>query len=88
MTEKKLQARIINDLESRGWEVVKVIRCNKSGWPDIQAHKNKITVFIECKAEGKEARPLQVYQHQRLQRQGFEVFVFDTWEAYFKCFYI
>lgn len=82
MGESKLQARIINDLELHGWEVVKIIRCNKSGWPDVQAYKNNIAVFIECKDINKEAKPLQLFRHNKLRKQGFIVAVIDTWEGY------
>ena len=82
MKESKLQSKIIDDLELLGWEVHKVMKSNKSGWPDVEAFKNRITIFIETKTTGKEARPLQTYRHGKLRDQGFQVFVIDTWEMY------
>ena len=82
MRESKLQSKIIDDLKLYGWEVLKMMKGNEAGWPDIFAFKNKVTVFIEVKKQGKEAENLQQYQHRRLQAQGFQVFVIDTWEQY------
>lgn len=82
MKERDLQAKIIEDLELSGWEVNKVIKSNKSGWPDVEAFRNKVTVFIETKTTGKEAKKLQLYRHRRLRAQGFLVFVIDKWEDY------
>jgi Holliday junction resolvase len=82
MKERDLQAKIIENLELSGWEVNKVIKSNKSGWPDVEAFKNKVTVFIETKTTGKEAKKLQLYRHRKLKAQGFMVFVIDTWEEF------
>jgi Holliday junction resolvase len=80
--ESKLQRKIIQDLELDGWEVNKVMKSNKAGWPDLEAFRNKITIFIETKSRGKKAKPIQEYVHRRLRAQGFSVFVIDTWDAY------
>lgn len=80
--ESKLQRKIRLDLEKNGWEVVKIIICSKPGWPDLQAYKNKRTIFIEAKAPKKSAEPLQEYRHDKLRDQGFEVYVTRTWEEY------
>jgi Holliday junction resolvase len=85
--ESKLQRKIIQDLELSGWEVNKVMKSNKAGWPDLEAFRNKITVFIETKSKGKKANPLQKYQHRKLEAQGFQVFVTDTWECYMQIKY-
>lgn len=82
MMEGKLQSKIINDLEISGWEVNKVMKSNKAGWPDIEAFRWKVTIFIETKSEGKKARPLQLYIHRKLIKQGFQVFVIDSWDEY------
>ncbi len=85
--ESRLQAKIINDLELSGWEVLKMMKGNKSGWPDVFAFKNKIAVFIEVKKKGEVADDLQKYVHRRLEAQGFQVFVIDTWESYLQIKY-
>ena len=35
MTESKYQNKIIKDFESRGWFVLKLIKTNKNGIPDL-----------------------------------------------------
>lgn len=80
--ESKLQSKIIEDLELHGWEVLKMMKGNRAGWPDIFAFRDKVTIFIEAKSEGEEAKDLQKYVHRRLRAQGFKVFVIDTWEQY------
>lgn len=61
---------------------MKVIRCNLSGWPDVNGFKNKKAIFIEVKDEGEKTEPLQDYRHEELRKQGFEVYVIDKWEDY------
>ena len=80
--ESKLQRKIILDLKSKGFVVNKVIRCNNSGWPDLEAFRNGEVIFIEVKDENKKADPLQEYVHEILNAQKFKVFVVDTWELY------
>lgn len=82
--ESKLQAKIIKHLKSCGWLVNKIIRCSNAGWPDIECYRNKIAVFIEGKAKGKKAKPLQEYRHEQLRGQGFEVYTIDNFEDYLK----
>lgn len=80
--ESKLQKKIIRDLKLLGWIPLKVVLSNMPGFNDIVAFKNKKTVFIEAKDEGKKAEPLQEYRHNILKQHGFNVFVIDTWEDY------
>lgn len=49
-----------------------------NGWPDVQAHKDGETLFIEFKAQGKNPKPLQSVRHMQLQYQGFEILVIDN----------
>lgn len=79
--ESKLQKKIRADLEKSGWVVHKVIS-SKPGWPDLECFCNNVALFLEVKAKGKKARPLQEYRHKILKAQGFSVFVIDTWEQY------
>jgi hypothetical protein len=62
----------------------KVILCSENGWPDIQAFKNGKTLFIEAKKPGEKASPLQLYRHDKLRLQGFEVYVIDSIEEFNK----
>lgn len=77
MRESEIQRKIIKKLEAAGWLVNKILSCSKPGWPDLEAYRNKVVVFIECKIPGKQARDLQLYRHRKLREQGFEVIVAD-----------
>lgn len=73
--ESEIQLAITKHLQAKGWLVVKIIQTNLNGWPDLQAHKDGRTVFIEVKTPGKLPDDLQVYRHKKLRDQGFEVIV-------------
>lgn len=79
--ESKLQKKIRVDLEKSGWIVHKV-DSSKPGWPDLEAFRNNVALFLEVKSVGKKANPLQEYRHKLLREQGFKVFVVDKWEQY------
>ena len=80
--ESKVQAKIIKDLESRGWLVVKAINLSKNGFPDVMAFRNGKTIFVEVKAEGKKPSELQKYRIKQLTDAGFSAFVSDSFELY------
>ena len=75
MRESEIQSKIIKFLESKQWLVVKIIKTNKNGWPDLQAHKDGITIFIEVKSETGKVSELQKYRHKQLQEQGFKTII-------------
>jgi len=76
--ESKIQAANIKRLEKDGYYVVKIITCNKNGFPDIMALKDGKASFIEFKKTGKKLRPLQEFRANELKRQGFEVKLIDS----------
>ena len=81
--ESRLQRKIRIDLEKDGWDVLKIMLCNQPGYPDLECKKALRRIFyIECKAKGKQADPLQEYVHKKLRKMGFPVFVIDSWEQY------
>jgi Holliday junction resolvase len=55
MNESEIQKEIINYLESNRYYVVKVIRANKNGVPDILFCKDGKFCAIEVKAKGKKS---------------------------------
>lgn len=75
MLESQIQEKIIAEYEKAGWLVVKIIQTNKNGWPDLQCHKDGVTIFIECKSKKGKLSPLQIFRHQQLGEQGFKVIV-------------
>lgn len=76
------------NLEKDGWYVVKVILCNKNGFPDLILFKGSKSVFFEIKSQNKEAKKLQEHRHKELQAHGFTTFVIDTWDQYLKIKYL
>lgn len=78
MRESVVQKGVITIYEKRGWLVVKIIQSTKNGWPDLQCHKNGITVFIEVKTPRGKVSKLQEFRHDELKRQGFKVLIIDN----------
>lgn len=76
--ESEVQTKVIAKFERAGWLVVKILQCTKNGWPDLQCHKNSVTIFIECKATGEIAGTLQLYRHEELRKQNFKVLIIDN----------
>jgi hypothetical protein len=80
LKESIIQKKIRLQYEADGWLVVKIIQTTKNGWPDLQLHKNNTTIFIETKATGKTASPLQRYRHKQLREKGFTVLTKDNYD--------
>jgi hypothetical protein len=66
------QSRLIADFKKQGYIVLKHIRLNENGFPDLQLLKNGVSIFIEVKEGSDTLKPLQMYQIDRLIKQGFE----------------
>ena len=73
MKEQQLQAKKIKQLEALGWYVVKIIKCNKNGMPDLIAFKGKEFIFIEMKTAIGKISQLQKYRIEELRNHGFTV---------------
>ena len=78
--ESEIQKFTIKLLESKGWLVVKIIQTSKNGWPDLQAIKNGITIYIECKRQGEIPAKLQIFRHEQIEKAGATVLVIDSKE--------
>jgi Holliday junction resolvase len=75
MKEQLIQSKIIKQLEADGWYVLKLIKTNKNGIPDIVAFRNNEFQFIEVKTEKGVLSELQKYRINELQDLGFKVYV-------------
>jgi hypothetical protein len=75
MRESALQERIIRKAEADGWMVIKIIRANVSGLPDLLLLRDGEARFVEVKRPGRMATPLQELMHRRLRAAGFSVVV-------------
>jgi len=78
MLEKDLQRQIISEAEKMGYYVVKILQCNKNGFPDLLLLKDGKAMCIEVKSQGKKARPLQIYRHNELAKYGITTHVIDN----------
>jgi hypothetical protein len=78
MLESQLQRAIIQKLTAEGWLVIKLIKTNTNGIPDLLCHRQGRTAYIEVKRPGYKPTPLQSYRHQQLQDQGISVFIIDN----------
>lgn len=81
MTEQAIQSKITKHYESKGWEVIKLMKCNKNGYPDLMLLKDGTTRFIEVKKPGGKIAELQKYRIKQLRQQGFDAVVMDGIES-------
>lgn len=76
MTEQKIQAKRIKQLEREGWYVIKLTVTNKTGIPDLIAVKHNDVLFIECKRPNGVVSKIQEYRHNELRKKGIKVEIF------------
>lgn len=79
MTEQQIQSKIIKKLEQDGYFVLKLIKCNKSGIPDLLAVKENNTMFIEVKRPGGKLSELQKVRIKELREKNINV---KIWQDY------
>lgn len=76
MLEQDYQKKISDKLESEGWYVIKLIKTNKNGIPDLIAIKeNEKPLFIECKTPKGILSDLQIFRLIELNLKGFQTYV-------------
>jgi len=68
------QTKTIKKLKSNGWKVLKMIRLNESGFPDLIALKDGKAIFVECKEKKDTLKPLQAFRIKELKELGFTAF--------------
>ncbi len=77
MTEQQIQSKRIKELESLGYYVIKLIRTNKNGIPDIIAiPPNSDVLFSEVKSAKGKLSKLQEYRIKELKAFGFKTEVY------------
>jgi len=78
-TEQQIQKEITDYLESKKYYVVKVVRANKSGVPDILFCKDGKFCAIEVKRKGKKSKvtELQKLHLQMIKQSGGKAIVAD-----------
>ncbi len=69
------QSKIIKEYEDKGYLVLKTIRLNVNGYPDLLCLKsNEPTIFIEVKEKKDNLKPLQKLRIDELNQKGFVAF--------------
>ena len=77
MTEQQIQTKRIKELEYEGYYVIKLIKTNKNGIPDIVAiPPNSNVIFSEVKTPKGKVSKLQEYRLKELDEYGFRTEVY------------
>lgn len=68
--ESKIQSKLIKQYESDGWYVIKLMKTNKNGIPDLLClHRDFLPLFIEVKDKKGVLSELQKYRHLEIEKQ-------------------
>ena len=78
MLESKIQASCLKYAKSKGWYVLKIIKCNVNGFPDSVILKDGKTIFVEFKSLIGKQSELQKYQQKQLEAQGFKYYLINN----------
>ena len=81
--EQAIQKKIITQLEKQGYFVLKLIKCNKNGYPDLIAVKENETIFIEVKKNDGILSVLQKVRIKELRSRNINVKIWTGYEQDF-----
>jgi Holliday junction resolvase len=77
MTEQQIQAKRIKSLEAEGYYVIKLIKTNKNGIPDLIAiPPNTGVLFSEVKRPDGKLSKLQEFRIKELNEHGIRTEIF------------
>ena len=77
MTEQQIQPKRIKQLESEGYYVIKLVKTNKNGIPDLIAiPPNCNVLFSEVKTPKGKVSRLQEYRLKELEDYGFKTEIY------------
>lgn len=77
MKESQIQSKKIKELEAKGYYVLKLIKTNKNGIPDLIAiPPNSDVEFFEVKAPNGKTSPLQEFRIKELKEHGVKAEVY------------
>ena len=77
MTEQQIQAKRIKELEAEGYYVIKLMKTNKNGIPDLIAiHKDCDVLFSEVKTKRGRVSKLQQYRIKELYDHGIKTEIY------------
>ena len=83
LTEQKIQSKIIKKLKEKGYFVIKLIKTNVNGIPDLIAVKENETIFIEVKRPDGVLSELQKVRIKELRSRGINVKIWQGYEQDF-----
>jgi Holliday junction resolvase len=77
MTEQQIQSKKIKELEAQGYYVIKLMKTNKNGIPDLIAiPRNSDVLFVEVKAGKNTTSKLQDFRIKELNEHGITTEIF------------
>ena len=77
MTEQQIQSKRIKELEADGYYVIKLIKTNKNGIPDLLAiPPNSDVLFSEVKTPKGRVSALQKYRLKELKDYGYNTEIY------------
>lgn len=77
MTEQQIQSKRIKQLEAQGYYVIKLMKTNKNGIPDIVAiPPGSDVLFCEVKTPTGKLSKLQEFRIDELKRHGIDTEIF------------
>ncbi len=77
MTEQQIQSKRIKELEAQGYYVIKLVKTNKNGIPDLIAiPPNSNVLFSEIKRPQGKVSKLQEYRLKELDEYGFNTEIY------------
>jgi len=84
MSEQKIQRQIENWLDDNGWFVYKIMSATIAGIPDLIAHKDSKTMYVEVKTISGRLSRVQQYRIAQLRSIGIEVYINDNLQQFIK----
>ena len=79
LSEQQIQKKIINKLEKEGYFVLKLIKCNKNGYPDLLVCKENNYFFVEVKKPSGVISPLQKARLNEMKSNNIN---YKVWQDY------
>ncbi len=77
MTEQQIQSKRIQELEEQGYYVIKLLKTNKNGIPDLIAiPKNSNVLFSEIKKKSGKVSALQKFRIKELEKHGVKTEIY------------
>jgi len=77
VTEQQIQKKRIQELESQGYYVIKLVKTNKNGIPDLIAiPPNSDVLFSEVKKPNGKLSKLQEYRLKELKEYGVKTEIY------------